>query len=91
MTVVSQFGRMCSLEKIGQERSLFRNGQDQVDLFVHDELVDRLHKIEDPDEIEFRVEVAEHFFQFVPFHLVFFGQFHIMLAVHVDHMQVRLE
>src|ERR1700722_6388953 len=68
-----------------------REAQDQIDLIVHYEMIDRIHEIQQPDEIEFGVVGSEACFQFAPFCLVFFRHLYIMLMIHIDDMQARFE
>lgn len=70
---------------------VFGNGDDQIDILVSYEHIDRVHKIMQPDKIEFGVEFTEHPFEPVPFPLVLSGQLDIVLLVDIYNMQISLK
>ena len=68
-----------------------REGQDQIDLIVRYELIDGVHEVEQPDEIEFGFIFCQAGFQLSPFCFVFFRHLYIMFVIHIDDMQLGLE
>ena len=91
VAMIGQFGRTGRFEDIGEERMSPGEGQDQVDVVIGNELIDRFHEVEEPDEIEFRLVFSQFCFQLGSFRLVFFRYLDIMFMVDIDDVQTRFE
>lgn len=91
MAVIGQFCRVGCFEDVRQERMSPGEGQDEVDLVVGDELVDRIHEIEEADEIEIGLPGGEAGFEFDSFRFVFIGDLNVMFMIDVDDMQAGFE
>ena len=89
--MIGQFCRVGRLEDIRHERMSPGEGQDEIDVVVGDELVDRVHEIEQADEIEIGFPGGEAAFQFDPFRFVFIGDLNVVLMIDVDDMQAGFE
>jgi len=89
--MISQLACAGRFEDIGKEGVFPGEGQDQIDMIVGNELVDRFHEVEEADKIEFRVIVLQFCFQFGPFYLVFVCYLYIVFVVHIDDVQAGIE
>ena len=89
--MIGQFSRAGRFEDIGEERVFPGEGQDQVDVVIGYELIDRFHEVEEPDEIEFRLVFTQFCFELGPFRLVFLRYLDIMFMVDIDDVQTRFE
>ncbi len=91
MAMIGQLGRAGRFEDIGEEGMPPGEGQDQVDVVIGYELVNRFHEVKQTDEVEIRLVVAEFCFQLGPFRLVFFCYLDIMFMIDIDDVQTGFE
>ena len=54
MAMIGQLGSIGCFEHIRQERMFSGEGEYQIDLIISHELIDSVHEIKKPDEIELR-------------------------------------
>ena len=63
----------------------------QVDVIIGYELVDGIHEIEEPDEIEFGLVLLQQGFELTSFFFVIFRHLYIVFMVYVDDVQPGFE
>src|SRR5580658_1066820 len=68
-----------------------REGEDQIDLIIEYKLIDRIHEVEQPDEIELGIIVLQGCFQLAPLGFIFFRYLYIVFVIYIDDVQPWFE